>query len=227
MAADPIVARLRALDTCAVSDACDRLGIDGRVSAVIRTTTGPTRIAGRAVTVLLGPPEPPGPPGDGRPSGRHLCAAATDSATADDVLVVAHQGREDCAGWGGNLSRAAKARSVAGTIVDGAVRDVDEAIEVGYPVFATSTTPRTARGRAEEKSWGGTIDVDGITVATGDYVLADSSGAVFLPASSIEPVLAAAEAIAAKEAAMAADIATGRPVSDVMGADYESMLDSP
>ena len=225
MTADSLVARLRALDTCAVSDACDKLGIEGRVSIAIRSTTGPVRIAGRAITVLLGPPGPPGLPGDDEPSGRHLCAAATDSATSDDVLVVAHQGRTDCAGWGGNLSRAALARSAAGTIVDGAVRDVDEAIEVGYPVFATAATPRTARGRAEEKVWGEPVEIDGISVTLGDYVIADSSGVVFLPASSIERVLTAAEAIARNEAAMAADIADGRPVSDVMGADYESMLD--
>lgn len=214
-----LVARLRALDTCAVSDAFDRLGVDGRVTTSIRSTTGPAQIAGRAITVLLGPP------GDEAPSGRHLCAAATETAGSDDVLIVAHQGRTDCAGWGGNLSRAAKIRSVAGTIVDGAVRDVDEAIGIGYPVFATDATPRTARARAEEKSWGEPVEIDGITVAAGDYVLADSSGVVFLAADSTEKVLDAAEAIAAKEAAMAADIATGRPVSEVMNAEYESLLD--
>ena len=46
-----------------------------------------------------------------------------------------------------------------------------------------------------------------------------------MPQSEIERVLAAAEAIAAKEAAMAADIDAGVPVSKVMGADYESMLE--
>ncbi|MDH4280456.1 MAG: hypothetical protein OEW83_20520 [Acidimicrobiia bacterium] len=71
---------------------------------------------------------------------------------------MAHQGRGDCAGWGGNLSRAARKREVAGTIVHGAVRDVDEAIEISYPVFATEATPLTARGRAEEKAWGATVE---------------------------------------------------------------------
>ena len=219
------VERLRALDACAVSDACDRLGLLDRVWAGPRPLTGPARIAGRVITVQLGPPSTPpsttaspGPP-------RHLCAAATDAATGDDVIVVAHQGRTDCAGWGGNLSRAARARGVAGTIVDGAVRDVDEAREIGYPVFATGATPRTARGRAEERSWGATIEVGGVRVAAGDFVIADSTGLVFVAAADLEPVLAAAGDIAAREAAMAADLDAGRPVSAVMGADYESMLD--
>ena len=224
--ADDTVARLRALDSCAVSDACDRLGLDGRVSTTLRPTTGPVKIAGRAVTVLLGPPASSaggGPTGAG--SARHLCAAATDAATAADLLVVAHQGRTDCAGWGGNLSRAAAKRGAAGTIVDGAVRDVDEAIELGYPVFAPAVTPRTARGRAVEHDWAVTVTIDGIAVAPGDYVIADSTGTVFVPAADIDEVLAAAEAIATKEAAMAADLDRGRPVSDVMGVDYETMLE--
>ncbi|MDH3681519.1 MAG: RraA family protein [Acidimicrobiia bacterium] len=219
---DRLVDRLRRLDSGAVSDACDQLGLYGRVSTALHPMTGPVRLGGRVVTVLLGPP------GEGESSDgtkRHLCAAAADAATPADVIVVAHQGRTDCAGWGGNLSRAARHRGAAGTVVHGAVRDVDEAIEVGYAVFATTATPRTARGRAEERAWGGTVSIDGIAVATGDYVIADSTGVVFVAAADIERVLAAGEAIVAKEAAMAAELDAGRPVSDVMGAGYETMLE--
>lgn len=219
------VQRLRSLDACAVSDACDRLGMDGRVSIQPRPLTGAVCIAGRVITVELGPPSPSPSPSPSAPPARHLCAAAADAASVDDVIVIAHQGRSDCAAWGGNLSRAALYRGAVGTVVDGAVRDVDEAIEISYPVFATTATPRTARGRTEEKSWGRPISFDGIAVHPGDYVIADSSGVVFVPAADIDRVLEAAEAIATTEAAMAAAIDAGRPVSEVMGADYESMLD--
>lgn len=219
------VDRLRQLDTCAVSDACDQLDLGGRVSTVMRPTTGPVLIAGRVITVELGPVGQPSSPGAEAGPKRHLCAAATDASTSDDVIVVAHQGRADCAGWGGNLSRAANYRGAAGTVVDGAVRDVDEAIEVGYPVFATATTPRTARSRTEEKTWGGNVTVDGISVDNGDFVIADSTGVVFVGADHIESVLGAAERIAAKEAAMASAIEEGEPVSVVMGGDYETMLE--
>lgn len=213
--------RFRQLDACAVSDACDRLGLTDRVAEGPVPLTGPVRIAGRAVTVLLGPPRPPDPD---RPK-RHLCAAATDGAGPDDVIVVAHQGRRDCAGWGGNLSRAARRRGVAGTLVDGAVRDVDEAIELGYPVFGVAATPRTARGRTEEYEWGGSIEFGGVTVEPGDWVVADSTGVVVVPAARADEVLVAAEEIAATEAAMAAAIDAGHPVSEVMGAGYESLLE--
>ncbi|MEZ5409044.1 MAG: hypothetical protein R2761_13515 [Acidimicrobiales bacterium] len=219
MTAD-IVARLRRLDSCAVSDACDRLGLTDRVVTGLAPLTGPAQVAGRVVTVELGP-------WTGGGGGSHLCAAATDSATADDVIVVAHHGRTDCAGWGGNLSRAARARGAAATVVDGAARDVDESRAVGHPVFALAATPRTARGRTEEVSWGGPVTIGGVTVDQGDYVVADSTGIVLVPADRVDDVLAAAEAIAAKEAAMAAALDAGQPVSDVMGRDYETMLHRP
>lgn len=215
---DDAVRRMRALDSCAVSDACDQLGIDDRVTTASGPLTGPTTIAGLCVTVELGPVRDTA-------SKVHLCAAATDSTDDESVVVIAHQGRTDCAGWGGNLSRAARTRGAAGTIVDGAARDIDEAISIGYPVFATAATPRTARGRTQETAWGGTITFDGVRVDHGDYVIADSTGVVFVPAGRFEEVLVAAEAIAAKEAAMATAIGDGRPVTEVMGADYERMLD--
>jgi regulator of RNase E activity RraA len=219
---DSYVARLRRLDACAVSDACDRLGLEGRVADSLGPVTGPGCVAGRVITVELGPwtaaPSPEGP-------RRHLCAAATDASTADDVIVVDHQGRTDCAGWGGNLSRAAQVQGAAATLVDGAVRDVDEAIAIGYPVWATAVTPRTARGRTQEQAWGGSVTIDGVPVDQGDYVIADSTGVVFVTGDDIGAVLDAAETIARTEAAMAARIAEGQPVSAVLGADYESMLE--
>jgi regulator of RNase E activity RraA len=216
-AVEQLVARFRRLDTAAVSDACDQLGLAGRVVSGLQPLTGPCQVAGRVVTVQLGP-------WSGGGVNRHLCAAATDAATALDVIVVAHNGRTDCAGWGGNLSRAARRRGTAATIVDGAARDIDEARALGYPVFGAAATPRTARGRTEETGWDGPVTIGGVAVEPGDVVVADSTGVVFVPARHAASVLAAAEAISDKESAMAAAIDGGQPVSEVMGRDYETML---
>ena len=213
---DELVARLARLDTCAVSDALDRLGLPGTVTGIARLS-GTGRIAGRIVTVRLGPP-------GGRPSTRHLGTAAIEAAAPGDVIVVDHQGRGDAAGWGGILSLAAQVRGVAGVIVDGACRDVDESRDLGFPVFARSAVPLTARGRAVEKSFNEHIDVGGVDLEPGDFVIADGSGVVFIAASSVADVVTAAEEIAAREAAMAVEVRAGRAVSEVMGASYESML---
>jgi 4-hydroxy-4-methyl-2-oxoglutarate aldolase len=208
--------RLARLDTCALSDALNRLGHEGVITGPV-PLTGLAKVYGRAVTVELGPP------GEQTPA-RHLGTAAVMQAEPGDIILVAHQSRTDCAGWGGNLSRAALARGVAAVIVDGAVRDVDEAAQIGLTVLATAATPRTARGRTVEHAWGGTVTVGGTEVATGDWLVCDGSGVVAVPARLLEDVLDVAEEIADKEAAMAAAIAAGTPVDQVMGHGYERML---
>jgi regulator of RNase E activity RraA len=208
---------LAGLDTCAISDACDRLGLEGQVIATLSSLTGRQRIAGRAVTVLLGPPTQ-------AVAERHLCTAAVEAAGRGDLIVVDHQGRLDCAGWGGNLSRAAKVRGIAGTIVHGAVRDIDEAVDIGYAVYATATTPRTARGRAHEHTWNVEINIAGVAVRPGDLVVADGTGIAVVPVEHADAVLELAARIADHEAAMATAIETNIPITTVMGATYEHML---
>jgi regulator of RNase E activity RraA len=104
------------------------------------------------------------------------------------------------------------------------VRDVDESTEFGYPVFASSCIPSTARGRVAEHAWNVEVEIAGVAVKPGDLVLADGSGVVFVARDREDEIIAAAEEIAAKEAAMAAAVRAGKPVSEVMGGDYEAML---
>ena len=211
-----LIDRLRKLDTCAVSDALDQLGLVGSVIG-LRPMSIPRRIAGRSVTVQL-------TKANGEIPRRHLCTAAVDASGPGDVIVVAHEGRVDVAGWGGILSLGAVTREIEGVIVDGACRDVDESTELALPIYARAIVPVTARGRIFEKSWNQAIKVGGVEVAPGDFVLADGSGVVFLPALQAEAIISAAERIAHREAAMAAAVRAGEPLADVMNRSYEELL---
>ncbi len=215
---DPLLTRLAQVDSCAVSDALDRSGIAG-VALGLQPVSGRDRVVGRAVTVQLGLE-------DNRSSKRHLCTAAVDASGPESIIVVAHEGRLNVAGWGGILSLAAKAKGAAGVIVDGACRDVDESREMGLSVYARAAVPRTARGRIIETGWNEPVSISGVNVAPGDYVIADGSGVVFIPAARIDEILAVAERIVAREKRMAAAVLSGKPVTEVMGADYETMLDA-
>jgi 4-hydroxy-4-methyl-2-oxoglutarate aldolase len=212
-----VLVRLRALDACAISDALDALGLAGAALG-LHCLTGRQRVAGRAVTIDLVEA------GQTDSHARHLGTAAVDASGTGDVLVVAHHGRTHVSGWGGVLCSGAARNGVAGVIVDGAVRDVDEAADLGLPVFAATGVPVTARGRIVERAWNVDIEMAGVTVRPGDFVMADGSGVVFVPAAEIEAVLAKAEAVAAKERAMVAKVREGTPMVDVMGADYENLL---
>lgn len=211
--------RLARLDACAVSDALDQLGLSASVTG-LKPLSVRQRISGQVTTVRLAAGKPPA---DAAP--RHLCTTAIDTSQAGAVIVVEQKTGLECAGWGGILSNAARGRGISGVIVEGLARDVDEAADINFPVYGRGSTARTARGRIHEAETGGPVSVGDLTVNNGDWVVADSSGAAFVPAASIEAVLDAAETIAAKEAAMTKAVLGGQPVSAVMGASYEHLLE--
>lgn len=217
MSQSDLVARLYKLDTCAVSDAMDALQLKG-VVAGLKALSVPKKIAGRAVTVKLGPKT-------SQVSTRHLGTAAIEAASPGDVIVVEH-GRSDAAGWGGNLAIAAMQRGVSGVIVDGACRDVDEMREIGFPAYAREAVPFTARGRIEEHAFNEPVKVAEVEVRPGDLVLADGNGIAFIPGDRAEEIIQAAERIVRKEMLMAEAIRSGQPVSEVMGKNYETMLEN-
>jgi 4-hydroxy-4-methyl-2-oxoglutarate aldolase len=212
-----LVARLEKLDACAVSDALDAAGLPGAQSGLPRRSTR-KRIAGIVQTVKLHDKAPEGG------SKRHLGTAAIEAADSLTVIVVEQRTGIDCAGWGGVLANAAHKKGVRGVIMEGPARDVDEYEEIGFPVFSRYTTARTARGRVWEQAFGGPVQVGDSTVQPGDYVIADASGVVFVPAARIEEILKTAEMIAEKERLMTRDVLDGKPVSVVMGTNYETML---
>ena len=217
-APDMRVLRLRNLDACAVSDALDQLRLSGVVTGIPQRS-GKGCIAGRAVTVKLGVGVR-----DPLAAPVHLGCTAVESAGPDNVIVIEQRSGVDAGSWGGLLSLGAKARGIAGAIVDGPVRDIDEAIGYAFPVFCTQLTSFTARGRIIELGNAVPVQIGSVVVTPGDYVLADQSAVIFIAANQIDAVLTAAEAIAAKEAAMASAIAAGTPISSVMGGNYENML---
>lgn len=212
---DRTIQRLSALDSCAASDALDALGLTGAVSQLPPQSV-PKRIAGRCVTVqLIESNEAP---------SRHLGTAAVAAAGPGDVIVVAAGGRLNSGAWGGVLSAGAAFRGVLGVVVDGAARDIDEAVELDFPVYARAATAVTARGRAIESDWNVDVTIGDVNVSPGDYAIADRSGVVFIPARHVDAVLDKAEYIQARETAMVARVLAGETMPAVMGHDYETLL---
>lgn len=212
-----LVGRLSVIDVCSVSDALDALGLDGTVSGILPMWEG-ARVVGRAITVQLAEWPPP----DDEPV--HLGVRAIAASEPGDVIVIANAGRTGMGSWGGLLSTAAQQRGVAGVVLDGALRDVDEARETRFPAFARAPVARTARGRVYEQSWGRPINVGGVEVCTGDVVMADGSGVVVLAAGSAAAVVAKAEELVERETRMRADLLAGTPAEQVLARGYQKML---
>jgi 4-hydroxy-4-methyl-2-oxoglutarate aldolase len=204
------------LDSCTISDALERLGVMGAVIGIGLLARPGKRIAGPVITVELVEK------GTATPLW-HLGARAIDAASPMDIIVVANAGRTHVSGWGGVLSNAAKSRGVAGVVVDGAYRDVDESVRLGFNVFARAAVPVTARGRVMEKSFNQPVQIGGLTVNHGDFVIADSSGVVFIPRAKFQETLVIAREMTNNEARMIKAILAGKSVAAVMDSKYENL----
>lgn len=213
-----LIERLARLDSCAVSDALDSARLPPAVTG-LRPLSVHRRIAGPVLTVKLGPQKP------GGGSSRHLGTAAIEAARAGDIIVVEHSSGVECAGWGGVLSTGAQINGVAGVIIDGPARDIDEAVAMEFPIFAPAAVARTARGRVYEQEFDCTVSVGGVDVRPGDLALADTSGVVFIPKDRAEEIIERAERIMGRERLMVEALKKGEPITAVVGRDYEAMLD--
>ncbi|BAI95066.1 hypothetical protein Sj15T_29660 [Sphingobium sp. TA15] len=215
-----IVERLARVDCCALSDALDRLRIKGAVTHLPQRS-GAGRIAGIAVTFRVAPGDPPPGP------ARHLGTTAIEASDSLSIIVVEQRSGVEAGCWGGLLTRGAINRGVVGVVADGPVRDIDEARELGFPIFTNKTTSFTARGRVVDQGTNIDVSIGDLTVSPGDYIVADNSAVIVVKPADVERVLAAAEDIAAREAAMIKSIEAGIPISEVMGGNYEHMLTEP
>jgi 4-hydroxy-4-methyl-2-oxoglutarate aldolase len=181
-------ARLTSLDTPALSDALDRLGVDGQaigIAAIDRSS----QLVGRAYTVRMLPRGL-----SGKSVGDYI-----DDVQAGDVVVIDNQGRLDATVWGDILTTVAHRNGVAGTVIDGVCRDVQRAAELDFPIYARAHTMRTGKDRVAAEAYQQPVQLAGIRVEPGDWLRGDADGIVVVPALVVEEVLAAAEEIAATE----------------------------
>lgn len=209
MSTEPaLLAQFTAFEVATVSDALDACGLPPGQGG-LRPMWGRPRVTGFAVTVELEPLS-------GEHSGAHILTGVIARAGPGDVIVVANGGRTDVSSWGGIVSVGAAVRSVRGVITDGACRDVGQARELGFPVFARAQVPVTARGRLRQKSAGEPILVGDVTVRPGDVVMADEGGVVVVPRERATEVLDAAHRLAERETAIEAEVRAGVPLPQAM-----------
>jgi 4-hydroxy-4-methyl-2-oxoglutarate aldolase len=219
MQQEAIIDRLAKLDTCSVSDGLDILKLTGATWGVRPQWQCPP-IVGRAVTVKIKPV------GLQQPT-QHLGTPAIDAAQPGDIIVIDNGGQRQFSTWGGLLSLSAKIKGLSGVVIDGACRDIDEARDLQFPVYARGVVPMTARGRVMQDSFNQEIQFAGVQVHPGDLVIADGSGVVFIPSEKEEEVLDAAEMVFNKEAQMAEGIRKGSSSLELLEKlGYERMLDA-
>lgn len=194
-----LITTLEEHGTSAVSDALDRLGVNGGLAGLGRVS-GSCRVAGPAFTVGMEPV----PDGTRAPAADYI-----DDVPAGAVIVIATGGTTSATVWGDILTATAAARGIAGTVIDGACRDVDAIREQGYPLWSRSVYMKSGKNRIALRSVGAAVEVCGVHVEQGDLVCADGSGVVVVPQALAAGVAEGVQSVAAMESRVLADVRAG------------------
>lgn len=139
-----------------------------------------------------------------------------------DVLVVDANEYIEAGLWGELLSTSARTNGLAGTIVDGAVRDVKATANLGYPVYARAVSPKGSY-KARPGSINVSISCGGVSVDPGDIVIGDAEGVAVVEAEAAEAVLEDARAKLDAEAEVRRRVKEGEYIYDLQ--DYESRFE--
>jgi len=113
-----------------------------------------------------------------------------DDLQKDDVAVLACNGNLNISPWGELVSTRASYLGAAGCITDGCVRDVKEINKIGFAVFSGGRNPADTKYRGKMMWWDVPGEIGGVTVNSGDLVMADHDGIVFVPSEVIEETVA-------------------------------------
>ena len=183
----------RGLGAATVYEAAGRAG---SVDPAIKPLARGIRLLGPAVTVRC------------HPRDNLMLHKALQIAQEGDVIVATTDGYPSAGYWGGLMATSAMARKLGGLAIDGCVRDSEEILSMGFPVFCRGTCVRgTAKGTL------GTVNLPilfgEVLVQAGDLILGDDDGLVVIPRAEIQKVLAASRKRVEAEKQKAAVLAGG------------------
>ena len=110
----------------------------------------------------------------------------------------------------GELSaHALVAKGTRGYIVDGHARDVEQLLDMGFPIAADLATPADIVERWRYTALGEPITIGRVTIQSGDYVVADRDGAIIIPKDMVEEAVTKTEAVMTTESEMRVAIIGG------------------
>ncbi|MDG6225367.1 MAG: orotidine 5'-phosphate decarboxylase [Candidatus Thermoplasmatota archaeon] len=139
---------------------------------------------------------------------------AIEKAAEGDVIVI-DAGSRNISPWGELATWSCKMKGISGVVLDGAARDVDDIMSMGFPVFSRSISPH-----AGEPKGFGELQVEivcgGMEVRPGDWIIADDSGIVVIPRDRAAEISNRALDVKERESRIREEIQRGSTLSEVL-----------
>ena len=117
-------------------------------------------------------------------------------------VVVCQPNNHEVAMMGELSAQTLAARGVPGFVVDGGSRDTELVLEQRFPVWCSFLTPSDIVARWIPDAYGAPVDIGGVTISTGDFLLADRDGVVIVPRAIAEEVVTRTEEVVSTESDM-------------------------
>ena len=130
------------------------------------------------------------------------------------IIVVDNGGTPFMTAIGATSVRAAMKRGLAGFVVNGAVRDVAEIRELGFPVFASGVSLRGTQ-KAHDGWHGESVAIGLAAISAGDLIVGDDDGVVVVPAALFASLAERIKTQAAREHEIDARVEAGEDVRDI------------
>ena len=204
-----VTRRLATVSTSTLSDVMDSLGIPA-VLAGIRAVTSTAKIVGPAVTVK----EVSGTLGAYHQSDFGV-GEIIDEAGRGDILVIDNDGQR-ISTWGLLASFSSQVKGVAGVVVNGGIRDVQQISEINFPVFARYVVPLSGKRRIKIESINKPIIIENVKIEPKDIVVGDDTGIVVIPAKVSNQVLEQAKSLERLEQEYMPLLKSGVPLSELV-----------
>jgi regulator of RNase E activity RraA len=137
----------------------------------------------------------------------NLFYEAVGNEPAGKVLVLASNGYTDVSMGGGTKLMRLQVHGLAGVLTDGRLRDFSELADYDFASYCSGEATRWGGGEVTPFEANVPVVVSGVGVMPGQYVYADSAGAVVIPDGQLDEVLAEARKIGAEDERFRAEIA--------------------
>lgn len=193
--------QLKNYNSAEISDALDACGVEGGLLNIKPLSQG-MKIVGPAYTVQYLPRRE-------KEATFHNAANYIDMVPEHSVIVIDNNGQNDCTVWGDILTQTALRNNIAGTVVHGAVRDIEAIRATNYPVFCTGVYMRSGKNRVYKANERCPLFINGITINPGDILFGDDNGILVFPCSSLPEVISKVQAIKLTEERIKSAIKSG------------------